>query len=71
MTTDALDPGPDNSFPFWPRLADGITDPARMPRGARAMRGPDGTGVVYDPAPGNPDGTPAGPPEPPPVVTTQ
>ncbi len=63
---DALAPGPDGTFPFWPRRADGTTDPERMPRGARRQLMPDGrTVVVIDPAPGNPDGTYAGPPEPP------
>ena len=38
---------------------------SRMPRGPRTMRGPDGKPLVYDPAPGLPDGTYAGPPEPP------
>jgi len=62
--TDALDPGEDGSFPYWPRLPDGSTDPERMPRGPRPVRMPDGTWSVMDPAPGNPDGTYAGPPEP-------
>lgn len=61
---DALDPGADGSFPFWPRNADGTTDEERMPRGPRTMRGPDGKLLIYDPAPGEPDGTYAGPPEP-------
>lgn len=67
MTTDALDPGADGSYPHWPRRADGTTDEARMPRGPRRVRMPDGSWGVMDPAPGNPDGTLAGPPEPPPA----
>lgn len=66
--TDALDPGPNGDFPWWPRLPDGSTDPERMPRGPRTMRGPDGKALIYDPAPGLPDGTRAGPPEPPPAA---
>lgn len=61
---DALDPGPLGDYPHWPRNADGTTDEQRMPRGPRMMRGPDGKPVLYDPAPGNVDGTLAGPPEP-------
>ncbi len=66
MATDALDPGEDGSYPFWPRNPDGTTDEQRMPRGKRVHhRLHDGTPVYIDPAPGLPDGTYAGPPEPP------
>lgn len=37
MTTDALDPGEDGSYPWWPRLPDGTTNPERMPRGPRQV----------------------------------
>lgn len=47
--TDALDPDEDGSYPFWPRRADGTTDPERMPRGPRTMRGTDGKRLVYRP----------------------
>lgn len=67
MATDALDPGPDGDYPHWPRNPDGSTDERRMPRGPRRHRLPDGTVITLDPAPGNPDGTYAGPPEPPPA----
>lgn len=61
MTTDALDPGPAGDYPYWPRNPDGTTDRDRMPQGPRKHRRPDGAVVLIDPAPGNPDGTYAGP----------
>jgi hypothetical protein len=64
MTTDALDPGPGGDYPHWPRKPDGSTDDKRMPRGARKTRLADGRVVVLDPAPGDADGTYAGPSEP-------
>lgn len=60
MTTDALDPGPNGDYPHWPRNPDGTTDRKRMPKGSRRKR-LDGGAINIDPAPGNPDGTPAGP----------
>jgi len=65
MAVDALDPGADGTFPYWPRLPDGSTDARRMPRGPRLARLADGRQVFLDPAPGEPDGSSAGPPEPP------
>ncbi len=66
MTTDALDPGPDGDYPHWPRNPDGTTDEERMPSGprrSRTRRDAAGNPVVVDPAPGNPDGSRAGPPQ--------
>lgn len=65
MANDALDPGPNGDYPHWPRNADGTTDTERMPSGKRTRtdrRDALGNPLVYDPAPGNPDGTKAGPP---------
>jgi hypothetical protein len=61
MTTDALDPGPEGDYPYWPRNPDGTTDRTRMPAGPRKHRRSDGVAIYIDPAPGNPDGTYAGP----------
>lgn len=61
MTTDALDPGPNGDYPHWPRNPDGTTDRERMPKGTRLTRLADGERIYLDPAPGNPDGTYAGP----------
>lgn len=57
MAQDALDPGPDGSYPYMPRLPDGSIDPERMPRGTRLQRTPDGDVVLIDVTPSNtPDG---------------
>lgn len=48
MTLDALDPGPNNTFPYVPRDADGYLDEARMPVGLRTQRGPDARPVTVD-----------------------
>ena len=61
MATDALDPGPAGDYPYWPRNPDGSTDRTRRPKGKQKHRTPDGRLVDVDPAPGNPDGTYAGP----------
>ena len=39
MTTDALDPGPDFTFPNLPRTEDGRLDTVRMPIGLRHQDG--------------------------------
>lgn len=67
MPNDALDPGPDGSYPHWPRLADGTPDPERMPTGERWHRTPDGRLVRVDLTPRHPDGTPINPPTIPPT----
>jgi hypothetical protein len=59
VTTDALDPGPSGDFPHWPRIGRHHRRDPHAPRPAHRART-----IVYDPAPGNPDGTYAGPPEP-------
>ena len=35
---DALDPGPDGTYPWWPRKPDGSWDELRMPTGERFER---------------------------------
>ncbi len=53
---DALDPGPDGSYPWLPRLASGELDVARMPVGTRLHRGVDGKVRLIDIEPTLPDG---------------
>lgn len=53
---DTLDPGPDGSYPWLPRNADGTLNTARMPVGTRHQRGPDGRLVLIDIEPTLPDG---------------
>ncbi|MGY1733907.1 hypothetical protein ACI798_20550 [Geodermatophilus sp. SYSU D01045] len=55
MTTDALDPGTDGTYPFWPR-----TDAAgtRMPTGVHLQPGPDGQPVPVDLTPTDTAGQP-------------
>lgn len=48
MANDALDPGPNGDYPFWPRLADGSPDPERMPRGLVWQQGLDGDWLLID-----------------------
>ena len=50
MANDALDPGPNGDYPYWPRKADGSTDRERMPRGTRRKRRehPSPAGEMYD-----------------------
>jgi hypothetical protein len=63
VTRDALDPGEDGSYPAWPRLADGSTDPVRMPTGVQPHRvRHTGRRVIIDVTPRHPDGTPIVPP---------
>lgn len=56
MTTDALDPGPDGSYPHLPRLESGELDTGRMPVGTRQQRGTDGVVRLIDIEPTLPDG---------------
>lgn len=74
MTTDALDPGPDGDYPYFPRDAQGrpvwsesAADPeggTHMPRGNQRMRAPGTAGrlVLVDLTPRLPDGTEITPP---------
>lgn len=62
MAHDAFDPGPDGTYPYWPRKPDGSWDEARMPTGERYQRTPDGRIVLIDITPRKPDGTPIVPP---------
>lgn len=56
MTVDALDPGPDGSYPNLPRNPDGTLDTDRMPIGTRLQPGPDGSVVLIDVEPTLPNG---------------
>ena len=51
MAVDALDPGPDGSYPYIPRNADGTLDTKRMPIGLQMQ-----DGVLIDVEPTLPDG---------------
>lgn len=75
MAADALDPGPNGDYPYFPRDALGrpvwsdTPDPlpvvnggAPMPRGVRRQRSPGGDPVVIDVTPTGPDGLPIDPP---------
>lgn len=64
MARDALDPGPDGTFPNWPRRADGTPDERRMPTGTHKHRQLDRSRrkMVVDVTPRHPDGTPIVPP---------
>ncbi len=63
MANDALDPGPDGSFPFVPRNPDGTVDAERFPE-RKMWHRVRGTGkrVRIDTTPRNPDGSPQVPP---------
>jgi hypothetical protein len=75
MAGDAFEPGPDGSYPFFPRRADGSplwSDSAEtdgkqvdgvtpMPRGLRYMTR-DGARITVDVTPRNPDGSAINPP---------
>jgi hypothetical protein len=56
VTTDALDPGEDGTYPHLPRNADGTLDTVRMPVGTRQQRGTDGKVRTIDVEPTLPDG---------------
>lgn len=75
MATDALDPGPNGDYPYFPRDVQGrpIWSDAQtgeadtgtyMPRGVQAVRGPasSGRGVLVDLTPRHADGTEIDPP---------
>lgn len=74
MTTDALDPGSDGDYPYFPRDAQGRPiwsesaadnpEGTYMPRGNQRMRGPGTTGrlILVDLTPRLPDGTEITPP---------
>jgi hypothetical protein len=70
MANDALDPGPDGSYPHWPRKPDGTSDRVRMPTGKHRQK-VKGTHrrVVVDLTMRHPDGTPIVPPTIPPGGT--
>lgn len=68
MARDALEPGPGNTYPAWPRKSDGTPDPARMPTGTHSQKVPaTGRRVKVDVTPREPDGTPIVPPTIPPI----
>jgi len=62
MPNDALDPGLNGNYPYWPRQEDGSEDPVRMPRGRRWQRDSRGEWHLIDLTPRHPDGTPIVPP---------
>ncbi len=51
MAEDALDPGANGDFPFWPRRPDGSPDPERMPTGSHRQKTTTGEVVVVDVTP--------------------
>lgn len=59
VAVDALDPGPDGDYPYWPRDDSAGT---HMPTGRHLQPGPDGKPVVVDLTPTGPDGQPIQPP---------
>ena len=72
MARDALDPGPDGTYPAWPRdpvMGQPELGPGtRMPSGETWQRTPDGRLVRIDVTPTNdPSGTPIVPPTIPPA----
>ena len=65
MAVDALDPGPNGDYPYWPRNADGSTDRKRMPKGHRRQKvkvADDRGEVLIDITPRKPDGSEIIPP---------
>lgn len=62
MVQDALDPGPDGTYPAWPRLPDGAPDPERMPTGLHVQHLADGTTVLIDVTPRDENGDAIVPP---------
>ncbi len=62
MANDALDPGPNGDYPYWPRLPDGSPDPERMPSGKAWQRDTAGRWHPIDLTQRHPDGTPIVPP---------
>jgi hypothetical protein len=66
---DAIDPGPNNDYPNWPRRPDGTLETERMPTGERSQRHPKGGRVRIDVTPRHPPGHPlAGQPIEPPTT---
>lgn len=77
MAVDALDPGPNGDYPYFPRDAKGrpawadsptgspaVNEGAPMPRGVQQMRAPStGRLVAVDLTPRLPDGTAIDPPD--------
>jgi hypothetical protein len=63
VAQDALDPGPDGSYPYWPRKPDGSWDEERMPAGNRPARDSRGRRIVINLTVHRPDGTPIVPPD--------
>jgi hypothetical protein len=77
MANDAFDPGPDGTYPYWPRRPDGrpagiglpVTNDAereaeeRMPSGLHYQRTPEGRRVLVDLTPRHPNGEPIVPPD--------
>lgn len=59
MTTDALDPGPNGDYPYWPRDSSAGT---RMPTGVEQQRTPDGRTVNVDLTKTDANGQPIQPP---------
>lgn len=82
MTTDALDPGLNGDYPYFPRDAEGRPvwsdtphgeeEGTVMPRGVQRMRDPARPGrvLLVDVTPRRPDGTLIQPPTIPPQGTT-
>ncbi|GGY27538.1 hypothetical protein [Streptomyces djakartensis] len=82
MATDALDPGEDGTYPYFPRdkagrplwsdsaMTDGqaVDGQAPMPRGRRLKAGPNGDVITIDLTPTGPDGQPIDPPDLPPAA---
>ncbi len=62
MARDALEPGPDGSYPNWPRKPDGSLDEERMPTGLHWQVTPDGRRVLIDLTPRDTNGNPISPP---------
>lgn len=60
MARDALDPGPDGTYPYWPRHPDGSS---RMPPGERWHTAPDGRTVLIDTTVRDAAGEPIVPPD--------
>lgn len=67
MAVDAFDPGPDGSYPYWPRNADGTPDADRMPTGVHVQLDRRGNRTKVDLTPRHADGTPIVPPTIPPA----
>lgn len=60
MATDALDPGPNGDYPYWPRDEAAGT---RMPTGVHKNRTPSGEVVNVDLTMHDADGNPIQPPD--------